>query len=383
MDVPRQAQAHLLRLARGYPVVAINGPRQAGKTTLARVAFPQHGYVTLEDEDERAFAARDPRAFLKRWSGGVVIDEVQRVPSLCSFLQGIVDARRDMGRWVLTGSQQFGRMSGITQSLAGRVGRLELLPFGMYELRAAGRLPESLDEVLLRGLYPALYAREVRPRDWYADYVATYVERDVRQLTNIGDLSVFRRFLSLCAARTGQLLNLSSLATDCGVSQPTAKAWLSVLEASWLVFLLRPHHANFGKRLVKMPRLYFHDTGLAAWLVEVREIEQMRVHPMRGALFETLVVNEILKARTGRGDRGGLWFWRDHVGHEVDVVIEGAEGLVPVEIKSGATLADDFFDGLRWFAAQAGRQAARAHLVHGGESSHARGDVDVHGWRDV
>ena len=296
---PRQLQSTLERFAKAFPVVAITGPRQSGKTTLARDFFSALDYVSLEDPSELAFAQEDPRGFLARFSKGAIFDEAQRWPALFSYLQGMVDEDRTPGRFVLTGSQQFGLLAEITQSLAGRVGMTRLLPLSIAEIPTE-RLG-SLDEMLLRGGYPVLYSSSADSSDWLASYVATYVERDVRQVLEVRDLMVFQRFLRLCAARTGQLLNLNALAGEAGISHSTARAWMSVLESSDIVYLLPPYHRNFGKRLVKTPKLYFLDVGLACWLLGIRSPDLLSVHPSRGALFETLVVSEFLKQRFNLG----------------------------------------------------------------------------------
>jgi predicted AAA+ superfamily ATPase len=370
----------LLRLARGFPIVAITGPRQSGKTTLARQTFPDKPYLSLEDPDVLALAESDPRGLLASNPHGAVLDEAQRAPQLFSYLQTRVDESGAPGAWILTGSQQFGLLSGITQSLAGRVGMLQLLPFSVPELRAAGRLPPTLDELLVRGFYPPLYDRPVSSGDWFAAYIATYVERDVRQLVNVRDLSTFQRFVKMCAARTGQLLNLSSLAADCGISHNTAAAWISVLEASYIVHLLRPHHRNFNKRLVKTPKLYFCDAGLASWLLGVREPGQVSFHAQRGALFETLVVNEFLKQQLNDGQPSNLFFWRDSKGLEIDLLIERGDDLTPVEIKSGQTIAPDSFAGLTQWLALSGDPGHRAWLVYGGDREHRKDNVGILPW---
>ena len=379
--IPRQATSTLLQLSEGYPIVAITGPRQSGKTTLARSTFPQKPYVSLEDPDARAFAQEDPRGFLAGHPDGAILDEAQRCPALFSYLQSHVDASPTMGRFVLTGSQQFGLLSGITQSLSGRVGLVQLMPFALQELLDAQAPVPSLDDLLWRGLYPPLHDRDVTPAHWFSNYVMTYVERDVRQIIEVQNLSLFQRFLKLCAARCGQLLNTTSLANECGVSHKTIGAWLSVLEAGYIVFLLRPHHQNFGKRLVKTPKLYFHDTGLAAYLLGIHDTAHMSIHSARGALFENWVICELQKRRFNLGQSSNLYFWRNNTGDEVDVLIEQGHRLMPVEIKSGQTFTTDFLLGLKKWARVAGDIALPAHLVYGGDEAMVRQDVTVHGWR--
>lgn len=382
--IPRTAADTATRLARGFPIVAITGPRQSGKTTLARAVFPDKPYVSLEDPDEREFATADPRRFLARFDAhGAVLDEIQRCPALFSYLQALVDTRQRMGDFVLTGSQQPGLVSGLTQSLAGRVGLVQLLPFSMGELEAAGRLPTSLDAVLWRGLYPPLHHRDLTPGDWLANYVATYVERDVRQMLAVRDLSLFQRFLRLCAARSGQLLNLSALASDCGITHVTAREWLTVLEASYLVMLLRPYHRNFGKRLVKTPKLYLLDPGLMAWLLGIRSAETLGTHAQRGALFETLVVTECVKHAFHRGEAADLYFWRDGAGLEVDLLRERDGHLQAMELKSGATFASDWLGPLRRWQALADTPTDMPWLVYGGEHSAERQGVQAIAWRDL
>jgi uncharacterized protein len=378
--IPRAASRTIQRLASSFPVVAITGPRQSGKTTLAKSIFPDKPYASLEDPDFRALAETDPRGFLAGFPEGAVLDEAQRAPHLFSYLQTRVDEDRTPGRFVLTGSQQFGLMSGISQSLAGRVGLVHLLPFSGEELRAVGQLPATLEALLATGFYPPLYDRNIRPGDWFAGYVATYVERDVRQMINVRDLSAFQRFVKMCAARTGQLLNLSSLAADCGITHNTASAWLSVLEASFLVYLLRPHHRNFNKRLIKAPKLYFLDVGLAAWLMGVQAPQSLAFHSARGNLFETYVLGEILKSRFNQGLPANLYYWRDSQGLEIDLLLEAGEDLVPVEIKSGQTIASDFFNGLERWSALAHRSKRPSWLVYGGNRQLKHGATTVLPW---
>jgi predicted AAA+ superfamily ATPase len=381
--IPRTASSTLERLAKGFPVVALTGPRQSGKTTLAKSLFKEKPFVSLENPDEREFALRDPQRFLQRFPSGAILDEVQRCPELLSWLQGWVDERGIMGDVVLTGSAQFDLLAGITQTLAGRVGRVELLPLSAAELLAASKAPSDLNATLFKGGYPALYDRDISPQDWFANYIATYLERDVRQLIAVRDLTQFQTFVKMCAARTGQLLNLASLGADCGITSVTAKQWLSVLQASYIVTLLKPHHRNFGRRLVKAPKLYFCVVGLAAWLLDIRDAATLDTHAARGALFETHVIGELMKQRLNAGQALDLCFWRDNVGHEVDVLIDNAQGLQALEIKSGSTFANDWTDGLKKWQKFAGDESIQPSLVYGGTASYAREGVHVWGWKDI
>jgi hypothetical protein len=397
--IPRALEPVLHRAARSYPIITLTGPRQSGKTTLARAAFPKHAYASLEDPDQREFAASDPRGFLAQYKGPVVLDEAQRVPDLFSYIQTLSDREGKNGKYVLTGSQSFLLMRTISQSLAGRAAVLHLLPFSWAELQQRdplalediGKKPPpqfkqpttGLLEVLFAGFYPRIHDVQIPPQDWLANYYRTYVERDVRELLNVGDLEAFGRFLGLCAGRNGQLLNLSSLANDCGISQPTARRWISVLEASFLIRLLRPHYRNFNKRLVKHPKLYFIDTGLLTYLLRIRSFDELRTHSSRGAIFESFVVSELLKNALNRGQEPDLYFWRASSGHEVDLVLERAGNLVPIEIKSGATLVDDFFSGLRYWLKLAGTPEGAAALVYGGDLSVRREGIHVYSWADL
>jgi predicted AAA+ superfamily ATPase len=383
--IPRLAAPTLQRLAQGFPVLAITGPRQSGKTTLARALFDEKPYVSLENPQEREFAEIDPQRFLARFADGAILDEVQRCPHLLSWLQQLVDERQRMGDFVLTGSAQFDLLAGITQSLAGRVGRVELLPLSGAELGTA-LVPPTLDAMLLKGGYPTLYDatgnRVLAANDWFPNYVATYIERDVHQLLAVHDLSQFHRFVRMCAARSGQLLNLAALGADCGISAVTAGKWLSVLETSYLVMRLPPYHRNFGKRLVKTPKLYFLDVGLMAWLLGLRDTVTLETHAARGALFETWVVSELVKQRFNAGQAADLYFWRDNVGHEVDVVQETSRGLQAIEIKSGATFASDWPQAVQKWASFAGAEALTPLIIYGGDGRFARQGCDVLGWRE-
>lgn len=381
--IPRQTAPLATALASEFKIVAIVGPRQAGKTTLARAVFPDMPYVSLETPDDLQFARDDPRRFLGQYSNGAVIDEAQRCPDIFSYLQGIVDDTKRPGQFILTGSQHFGLMEKLTQSLAGRVGFLRLLPFSLGELQRAGRAPRSLDELLFKGGYPPLYDQPVTPERWLNAYITTYVERDVRQLLNVRDLASFQLFLRLCAGNVGQLLNMSRLGADAGVDQKTVRSWLGILESSFIAFRLQPHHRNFRKRLVKTPKLYFHDTALAVRLMGVESPDQLVTHPLRGAIFENWVITELLKGRSARGKSDNLYFWRSHVGHEVDVVAEQGNRLMPVEIKSGATIASDWFEEIRFWLDLAGRTAEKPHIIYGGDRRQSRSGIEVLPWQQI
>jgi predicted AAA+ superfamily ATPase len=347
--IPRTALPVLRALAADYPVVTLTGPRQSGKTTLCRAAFADKPYVNLEQPDVRAFAQDDPRGFLRAYPDGAILDEIQRAPELPSYLQALVDERPLPGRYILTGSEQFEVLNRVSQSLAGRTGLLRLLPFSIEEM--SGHFPtRPVERLILSGFYPRIHDRDLDPTRALGDYFATYVQRDLRALVNIGDLSTFEKFVRLAAGRSGQILNLSALGAEAGVSHTTTRKWLSLLEASYIAFQLPPYFWNTSKRLVKSPKLYFHDVGLAAYLLGIQNESHARSHPLRGALFETLVVGEALKWFWHRARRAGLHFYRDSEGNEVDLLLELGAGVFPIEIKAGETVNPDFFKGLRAFA---------------------------------
>ena len=344
--ITRDLTPRLETSARTFPSITLTGPRQSGKTTLCRTIFPEHRYTSLESPDVRAFAVEDPRGFLDQFPDGAIIDEVQRAPALLSYLQGMIDDDPAPGRWVLTGSQNLSLLESVSQSLSGRTAVYDLLPLTRVEVERFPAFPESLEDALFAGSYPRIFDRGMDPSEWIRSYVATYIERDVRTIINVGDLATFQRFLELCAGRTAQLLNLSALADDCGISQPSARAWLSILETSFITFRLPAFHANLRKRLVKMPKLHFYDTGLVCWLLGIRTPEQLRNHPLRGPIFETWVVSEIAKHRNNKGETGGMSFYRDRNGAEADLIIQHPSGIALVESKSAETASSNLFDSV-------------------------------------
>lgn len=385
--VPRTLEPKLLALARRFPAVTVTGPRQSGKTTLCRAAFPDKPYVSLEAPDVRQYATEDPRGFLRDHRDGAILDEVQRAPELLSYLQPLLDERPAPGHFILTGSANLGLLESVSQSLAGRTALLNLLPLSLEEVRRFPEAPGDLFSLLWHGGYPAIFDRHPNPTDWLSSYVGTYVERDVRRILNIGDLLAFQTFLRLCAGRSGQLLNLSALGADAGVTHATARAWISVLEASFVAYRLAPFHSNLVKRLVKTPKLHLYDSGLLCFLLGIRSPDQLREHPLRGAIFETWVASEVLKARLHRGLPAGMSFYRDRKGEEVDIVVETGRSIVAVETKSARTVVSDFFASLNKMAdltgpARRGRQLRRV-VVYGGEERQQRTGVTVLPWSMV
>ncbi len=380
--IERTQQKKLQQLATKYPFVTITGPRQSGKSTLAALTFPDYERVSLEDLDNREFAAEDPRGFIATYSSQTIIDEVQRVPALLSYLQTHTDRERRMGMYILTGSQNIELMDAIDQSLAGRAGILTLLPFSHEEMRDADILPQTINEEIFRGAYPGIYDRDIDPTDYYPNYIKTYIERDIRQMKAIGDLSKFRRLIRLCAGRIGQLLNKASLAVECGVTAPTVDAWLSILEESYIIYFLRPDFNNFSKRLVKSPKLYFYDTGLACSLLDIRNAAQLDSHYLRGGLFENMVINEFLKQDYNRGLEPSLSFWHDSSGNEVDLIRTDADRQYAYEIKSGATFSKDYFKGLNYWSKLSGADSRLKTVIYGGEKSMRTSDGKVVSWHD-
>lgn len=372
--IVRAISQHLQKLFKQYPVVTLTGPRQSGKTTLVKHLFPDKAYVSLENLDMRNFAKADPHAFLDQYQ---IIDETQHVPDLFSYIQTRVDEHDVPGQFILTGSQNFRLIEKVTQTLAGRTALLELLPLSYGEIKTIKTFDHPKD-IIFKGGYPRLYKTDIEPMQFYRDYVGTYIERDVRQLHNLFDLDIFQTFLKLCAGRTGQILNMVSLANDCGIAQATAKNWLSLLKASYIVFTLQPHFQNFNKRLIKQSKLYFYDTGVASYLLDIKSADELWLHHAKGALFENFVITELIKQRWNQGQNHNLYFWRDHHGHEIDVLVTDGDRIIPVEIKAGQTINEDFFSGIKYYQQLSG--ASSGMLVYGGNSPQKRTHTDVLPW---
>ena len=365
--------------------MVLTGPRQSGKSTLCRTLFSHLPYASLESPDVRSFALEDPRGFLAQYPLGAVLDEIQNTPQLPSYLQGLIDRDPRPGKWILTGSHHLGVAQSTSQSLAGRVAVLHLLPLSRREVIRFPRHPQTLDDTLLSGGYPRIFDLKLRPADWLSSYVATYLERDVRTISNVGDLVTFQRFLQLCAGRVGQLLNLTSLAADCGVSSPTAKSWFSVLEASFIAFRLPGYHGNFSKRLIKMPKLHFYDSGLVCWLLGIREVSQLTLHPLRGAIFESWAVAEIIKNRQAAGESNGVFFFRDKAGLEADVLVQRGANFVVVEVKAGQTVAFDMASSAARVSEilSASSSTAEPVVIYGGDTKQIRNGIVYLPWNEI
>lgn len=366
-----------------YPIVALTGPRQSGKTTLLKGIFPDFRYVSLENPDNRAFAENDPNGFLQLYDQKVILDEVQRVPALLSYIQTIVDSNNMMGQYILSGSQNFNLMKSITQSLAGRVALFKLLPFDMTELKSAGLLPSDFEQLILKGSYPALYDRSIPFASFYANYIETYIQRDVTELLSIRDFGLFRTFLKLCAARIGQQLNIANLSSETGVSVPTLRSWISILESSFIMYQLPPFFKNFNKRLVKSPKLYFYDTGLASFLLGIRNEITLLESEFKGALFENMIITEYVKQNYHNNLFHDFYYWRDSNGHEVDLLVSNDTAYDAIEIKSTKTILPKQFAGLDFLANIGGDAIRRKILVYGGDNSQKRTHYQVWAWSDI
>ena len=369
----RQIARELAATANEFPVVTIIGPRQAGKTTLARMQFPNHAYANLEAPDIRMLATSDPHAFFSQFPPPVIIDEIQRVPELLSTIQVLADSNPQRGQYILTGSHQLRLQEAVAQSLAGRTALLRLLPLSISELKATG-ITHTRDEFIYQGFMPRLYNEKVNPTRLYRNYCQTYIERDIRQMINLRRLIDFENFMRLLAGRVGQILNLSSLSNDVGVSSTTLKEWLSVLEASHTIFRLNPYFENFGKRIIKSPKIYFTDVGLASYLLGIESPALATRDPLIGNLFENMVVIEALKARLNAGKEPELYFYRDNKGNEVDLLFRQNRQLIPIEIKSAMTFNPEFAKGIAQFQKIAS-SAQKGHIIYAGnltpELSHA------------
>jgi hypothetical protein len=365
-----------------YPVVTLTGPRQSGKSTLLKNSFPNYHYISLEDPDTLLIVEEDPRLFLRNYPDKTIIDEAQRFPGLFSYLQTHVDVANKEGMYILSGSHNFLLMEKISQTLAGRTAILKLLPFSYNELVNHKIDPQSLDKLIYTGSYPRIYDKNLHPEEFYPYYIQTYIERDIRQLKNVSDISLFIRFVKLCAGRIGQLLNISGLANECGISQPTAKAWLSLLETSYVIYMLKPHYRNFNKRLVKNPKLYFYDTGLACSLLGLHNEDQLNTHYLKGYLFENWVIMEYQKQCYNNATEPELFFWRDNIGNEIDLLIEKNNELKAVEIKSGLTPGPDFFKGLLYWQKLSSCSNEQLSVVYGGEMSGITKNGLLLSWKD-
>jgi uncharacterized protein len=379
--IQRIAQIRLENLAKTFRSVAVTGPRQSGKTTLCRAVFPEKPYVFLENPDILEYAQTDPRGFLSQYKNGAILDEIQKTPHLFSYLQQILDETKQKGLFIMTSSNNFILQENISQSLSGRIAYLQLLPLSLTELQGNYLKPEYAWH-LLHGGYPEVIAEDIEPTDWFPNYISTYIERDVRQLKNINNLALFTKLLRMCAGRTGQILNMSALANDCGIDQKTVAAWLGVLQSSFIVYLLKPFYNNFNKRITKTPKLYFYDTGLACSLLSIKTTEQMATHAAKGALFENLIVSELLKDKFNKGETNNLYYWRDKTGNEVDILTEEEGKLTAIELKAGETISNDYFKGLNYFSALASNNPEKI-LVYGGNQSQSRSNgIVVKPWNE-
>jgi len=384
--IKRDILNELLSLAKQFPAVAVMGPRQSGKSTLVKAAFPEYAYVSLEEIDKRVLAKEDPRGFLGSFSQrkGVIIDEVQEVPELFSYMQGIIDQNHRPGFFILTGSQHFLMHEKITQTLAGRIALLTLLPLTVNELKQSNLLLDNMESQLIKGFYPRLYSQDIDVQKWCSSYISTYVEKDVRQVLKITDILTFQKFIKLCAARVGSLLNYAELARDCEISPHTAKEWIAVLETSFVIKLVAPYYNNFNKRVTKSPKLYFYDSALICLLLGIRSADELYMHPIKGAVFESFVMSEIFKYSFNLGEQPQIYFWRDTQGHEIDCVIEKTMGnVIPIEIKAGKTIGSDFFKGLIDWQKISKQDDVKSYVVYGGNEQIVYKHGSVFNWASI
>jgi hypothetical protein len=380
--IQREAQYKLAQLGDTFKAIAVIGPRQSGKTTLVKVTFPEKPYLSLENPDTRNFALEDPRGFLQNLPNGAILDEVQRTPLLFSYLQEILDNSNQKGLFILTGSNNFLLQESISQSLAGRVGYLNLLPFSVKELLSENLLPETDEEVMVNGFYPPIYDQRISSLDWVPNYIKTYIEGDVRQIKNVSDLLIFEKFMSVLAGRTSQELNLTSISNEVGVDLKTVQSWIGILESSFIIYLLKPHFQNYNKTIVKRPKVYFYDTGLVCSFLRISTISQLENHPLKGAIFETMVVIEMVKKYTNQGINPPLFYWRDKTGHEIDLIIDKGNLLTPIEIKSSKTINSDFFKNLKYWNHLS--KMNKAVLIYSGIQEQNRSDGTlITNWKNI
>ena len=385
MSVPYISRAlteETFETAKEFKIVCVIGPRQSGKTTMCKQLFIEKAYVNLEDPDVLLFAKTNPKTFLAKYPKGAIFDEVQRIPELFNYLQGIVDSSDEMGQFILSGSNNFLMQQNISQSLAGRVGYIELLPFSLSELEASNIQNESLNKQILEGFYPDIILKKSSASRWITNYIRTYLERDVRLIRNIGDILLFSKFLKICASRTSQLLNMSSIAKELGVEHKTLDAWLSVLESSYILYRLPPYFNNFNKRLIKSSKIYFYDTGIVCHLLGIRSVEGLQKSNYYGAIFENFIVSEIIKNRKNKEQFGDIYFYRDSTGNEVDVLIENEGNLIPIEIKSAVKIQKEHHKNLKWFQ-KVFRQDGGVLLYAGNENESFPNEIKQLSWTNV
>ena len=382
MYIKRKIEKEIRQLAKEFPIVAILGPRQSGKTTLAKYIFKKYKYVSLEDPDMRSLAIEDPRGFLFQYDKKVIIDEIQRVPELFSYLQTHTAELKETGSFILTGSQNYLLMENISQSLAGRVGLATLLPFSTKEVIEHN--PKlTLEELMFTGFYPRIYDQNIRPSSFYKSYLSTYIEKDIRLIKNIVDYDSFYKFIKIMAGRTGQVLNTLAISNECDISHNTVKEWLSVLETSYITYKLKPFYKNYNKRLIKNSKIYFYDTGLVCYLLGIKNIENLNTHYSKGNIFETFIVSDFIKNNFNKGESSDFYFWRDSQKNEIDLIIDSNGNLNGIEIKSGRTIKDDFFKGLGYWNALSKNNPKNSYLIYAGESEHKRKNINIVNWKSI
>jgi uncharacterized protein len=380
--ISREIATIIIKLRKQFPIITLTGPRQSGKTTLLRSIYTDIPYVSLEDIDVRNTAINDPRGFLNNFPNGAVLDEIQRTPELFSYIQGIIDNNKGI-HFVLSGSQNFLLLENISQTLAGRAAIFKLLPFSISELQNDKLVPDTYEQLIFKGMYPGIYDRAIDPEFFYPSYINTYIERDVRQIKNIENLNSFTNFLRLCAGRAGQIINLNSIATDAGISPNTAKSWLSILEASYIIYFLQPYYNNFNKRIVKSPKLYFYDIGLACSLLGIDSANQVKTYHSKGALFENLIITDLLKSRLHNGLDPRFYFWQNKTKQEIDLIIDRPDGPLPYEIKSGMTMNDNYFTNLKYWQKLVDEKAENLNVIYGGDTDLNTSSGNYISWRSM